>query len=223
DAQHKLLRELGQIDFAYSIEGIGRFRANLYRGQTGLNGVFRFVPSFVPSLVQLGLPTELTKLTTFHQGLVLVTGPAGCGKSTTLASLVNIINEERNDHILTIEDPIEYLHPSKRCLVNQRQVSRHTESFARALRAALSEDPDVIVIGELRDLETISLALTAAETGHLVIGTLHTSSAIRTVNRLVGAYPPDEQPQIRAMLSESLRAVISQRLLPRKDAHGRVA
>jgi twitching motility protein PilT len=221
-AQRRLLDDAGQVDFAHSIDGIGRFRGNIYRGSTGLNGVFRFIPGFIPSLSQLGLPSDLSRVTTFHQGLVLVTGPAGCGKSTTLASLVNIINEERNDHVLTIEDPVEYLHTSKRCLVNQREVKRHTQSFARALRAALREDPDVIVIGELRDLETISLAITAAETGHLVLGTLHTGSAIRTINRLVGAFPPEEQPQIRTMISESLRAVISQRLVERTDGQGRV-
>ena len=153
---------------------------------------------------------------------MLVTGPSGCGKSSTLAALVNLINEERREHILTIEDPVEYVHASKRCLVNQRSVHRDTESFARALRAALREDPDVIVIGELRDLETISLALTAAETGHLVLATLHTDNAIRTINRVIGSYPSDAQGQIRTMLSESLRAVISQRLIARKDGKGRV-
>ena len=155
--------------------------------------------------------------------MVLVTGPAGCGKTSTLAALVGLINEERHDHILTIEDPIEYLHPSKRCLVNQREVRRHTESFARALRAALREDPDVICIGELRDLETISLAMSAAETGHLVLATLHTNNAIRTINRIVGAFPSAQQGQIRTMLSESLRAVISQRLLPSARGDGVVA
>jgi twitching motility protein PilT len=154
--------------------------------------------------------------------MVLVTGPSGCGKSSTLAALVNLINEERREHILSIEDPIEYLHPSKRCLVNQRCVKTHTGSFARALRAALREDPDVIVIGELRDLETISLALSAAETGHFVLATLHTDNAIRTINRLVGSFPADQQEQIRTMISESLRAVLSQRLLPRADGQGRV-
>ena len=154
--------------------------------------------------------------------MVLITGPSACGKSSTMAALVNLINEERAEHILTIEDPIEYLHPSKRCIVNQRNVKRHTESFARALRAALREDPDVIVIGELRDRETISLAMTAAETGHFVLATLHTDNAVRTVNRMIGSFPPDQQDQVRAMLSESLRAVISQRLLPRADARGMV-
>ena len=218
----EVLDQEGQVDFAYEVPGIGRFRANVYDGHTGRNAVFRFIPSFIPSLAQLQLPTELAGVTTFHQGMVLVTGPSGSGKSTTLAALVDLINDEREDHILSVEDPVEYIHSSKRCIVNQREVHRHTTSFARALRAALREDPDILVIGELRDLETISLAMTAAETGHLVLATLHTNNTIRTINRLVGAFPPDEQPQIRTMLSESLRAVISQRLLRRADGKGRV-
>jgi twitching motility protein PilT len=213
----------GDLDFCHEVAGAGRFRANLYRQHRGLDGVFRFIPLEPPSLEELGLPSAFARFTTYHQGLMLVTGPSGCGKSSTLAALVNLINEERREHILTIEDPVEYVHRSKRCLVNQRTVHRHTESFARALRAALREDPDVIVIGELRDLETISLALTAAETGHLVLATLHTDNAIRTINRLIGSYPSDAQAQIRTMLSESLRAVISQRLIARKDGRGRVA
>jgi twitching motility protein PilT len=184
--------------------------------------VLRFISATPPTLDELGLPSRLAKFTTYHQGMVLVTGPSGCGKSSTMAALVNLINEERREHILTIEDPIEYVHPSKRCLVNQRSAGNHTESFARALRAALREDPDVIAIGELRDLETVSLALSAAETGHFVLATLHTDNAIRTVNRLVGTFPADQQDQVRTMLSESLRAVISQRLLPRADGQGRV-
>jgi twitching motility protein PilT len=188
-----------------------------------VDGVFRFIPNEPPSLESLGLPTSIAKFINYHQGMVLCTGPAGCGKSSTLAALVDLINEERREHILTIEDPIEYLHVSKRCLVNQRSVNRHTESFARALRAALREDPDVIVIGELRDLETISLALSAAETGHLVLATLHTNNAIRTVNRMIGAFPADQQGQIRTMMSESLRAIVSQRLMPRADGQGRIA
>jgi twitching motility protein PilT len=212
----------GQLDLACARPGIGRFRVSVYRQQRGLDGVFRALPDHPPTLSELGLPSTLARLVNFHQGMVLVTGPAGCGKSATLAALLNLVNEERTDHILTIEDPIEIVHPSKRGLVNQRQVRVHTESFARALRAGLREDPDVIAIGELRDLETISLALTAAETGHLVLGTLHTNSTIRTIERLVGAFPPDQQGQVRTMLSESLRAVVSQRLVRSADGAGRV-
>jgi twitching motility protein PilT len=212
----------GQIDFAYTLPGIGRFRSNAYRQQRGVDAVFRAIPPEPPTLASLGLPETLARLCNFHQGMVLVTGPAGCGKSSTLAALLRIINEDRHDHIITVEDPIEYIHHSSRCVVNQRQVGRHTGSFARALRAALREDPDVIAIGELRDLETISLALTAAETGHLVIATLHTSNAIRTINRVLGVFPPEQQDQIRTMVSESLRAVISQRLVNRADGQGRV-
>jgi twitching motility protein PilT len=221
--QRGVFAQSGEIDFCYSLDGVGRFRANVYRQQRGVDAVFRYIPPEPPSLDELGLPLTLAKFTNFHQGMVLVTGPAGCGKSSTLAALVDLINEERHEHILTIEDPIEYLHPSKRCLVNQRSVHSHTESFARALRAALREDPDVIVVGELRDLETISLALSAAETGHLVLATLHTNNAIRTLNRIIGAFPADQQGQVRMMISESLRVVISQRLIPRADGQGRVA
>ena len=216
------LREHGQVDFAYTLPGVGRFRSNAYRQQRGLDAVFRAIPATPPTLEQLGLPASLARFANFHQGMVLLTGPAGCGKSSTLAALVNIINQERHDHIITIEDPIEYIHASKGCVVNQRQVGPHTGSFARALRAALREDPDIIAIGELRDLETISLALTAAETGHLVLATLHTNNAIRTVNRILGVFPPNQQEQIRTMVSESLRAVVSQRLVARADGQGRV-
>jgi twitching motility protein PilT len=216
------MRDSGQVDFAYTLAGKGRFRSNAYRQQRGIDAVFRVIPPRPPSLTELGLPTSLARLSNYHQGMVLLTGPAGCGKSSTLAALVNIINEERRDHIITIEDPIEYIHPSKQCVVNQRQVGPHTGSFARALRGALREDPDVIAIGELRDLETISLALTAAETGHLVLATLHTNNSIRTVNRILGVFPPNQQDQIRTMVSESLRAIVSQRLIPRADGHGRV-
>jgi twitching motility protein PilT len=212
----------GELDFAWTVPGLGRFRANVYRQLRGVDGVFRSVPARVPTLQDLGLPISLAKYTNYHQGLVLVTGPANCGKSATLAALVDLINEERAEHILTVEDPIEVLHPAKRCVVNQRTVGPHSHSFARALRAALREDPDVIVIGELRDLETISLALTAAETGHLVIATLHTSGAIRTLNRIAGVFPADQQDQVRSMVSESLRAVISQRLVPAADGKRRV-
>jgi twitching motility protein PilT len=220
--QQAALDRTGQVDFAYTAAGLGRFRCNAYRQQRGLDAVFRAIPPRPPTLSDLGLPLALARLANFHQGLVLITGPAGCGKSATMAALLNIVNEERRDHIITIEDPVEVLHPSRRCLVNQRQVGRHTGSFARALRAALREDPDVIALGELRDLETISLALTAAETGHLVMATLHTNNAMRTVNRILGVFPPGQQEQIRTMLAESLRAVVSQRLVLRADGTGRV-
>ena len=220
--QRQVLRDDGEIDFCLDLPGIGRFRANAYRQQRGLDAVFRTISATPPTLAELGLPEELKKYTDYHQGMVLITGPAGCGKSSTLAALVNHINENRDDHILTVEDPIEIIHPSKRCLVNQRHAGHHTKSFSRALRGALREDPDIIVIGELRDLETISLAMTAAETGHFVLATLHTSNAVRTVNRMIGAFPSNEQDQVRAMLSESLRAVISQRLVPTADGSSRV-
>jgi len=210
------------LDFAYFLPGVGRFRGNVYRQRKGIDAVFRPIPLEPPTLEQLGMPSSLARLTGFHQGLVLVTGPAGCGKSSTLAALINLINEDRPDHIITVEDPIEFMHRSKTCVVNQRQVRKHTGSFAAALRAALREDPDVIAIGELRDLETISLAITAAETGHLVLGTLHTNDAARTINRILDAYPPDQQSQIRAMISESLRAIVSQRLVPTVDGSRRV-
>ena len=210
------------LDFAYAIPSVGRFRGNVYRQRRGVDAVFRPIPLEPPSLEDLGLPSSLAKVTSYHQGLVLVTGPAGCGKSSTLAALINLINEDRPAHIITVEDPIEFVHRSKTCVVNQRQVRKHTESFASALRAALREDPDVIAIGELRDLETISLAITAAETGHLVLGTLHTNDAARTINRILDAYPPDQQSQIRAMISESLRAIVSQKLVPTLDGSRRV-
>ncbi len=220
--QTAILRDKGQVDFAYELADIGRFRGSAYRQQRGMDAVFRAIPPRPPTLEELGLPSSLARFANFHQGMVLLTGPAGCGKSSTLAALLNIINGERRDHIITIEDPIEYIHPSQQCVVNQRQVGPHTSSFARALRGALREDPDIIAIGELRDLETISLALTAAETGHLVLATLHTNNAIRTINRILGVFPPSQQDQIRTMVSESLRAVVSQRLVPRADGNGRV-
>lgn len=221
--QRAVLARDGEIDFCFDLPGVGRFRANAYRQQRGLDVVFRSIPDAPPTLESLGLPADLAKYTNYHQGMVLVTGPAGCGKSSTMAALVDHINQTRDEHILTIEDPIEVIHPSKRCLVNQRHAGHHTTSFSRALRGALREDPDIIVIGELRDLETISLAMTAAETGHFVLASLHTANAVRTVNRMIGAFPSNEQDQVRAMLSESLRAVISQRLVPTADGQGRVA
>lgn len=218
DERHqRVLDELGEVDFAYELPNVGRFRANVYNQHEGMCAVFHFVPPEIPDLLDLGLPNTLARLTNYKNGLVLITGPAGAGKTTTMAALLDLINEERTDHVLSLEDPIEYMHTSKRCLVNQREVMRHTKSFAAALKSALREDPDIICIGELRDLETISLALSAAETGHLVLGTLHTLGSVRTVNRIIGAYPPEQQGQIRVMLSESLRAVVSQKLLPSCD------
>jgi|CXWL01.1.fsa_nt_gi twitching motility protein PilT len=222
DENRQALATHGQVEFALTVSGVGRFRVAAYRQQRGTDVVFRVISEQSPTLASLGLPGSLSKFVNFHQGLVLVTGPAGCGKSSTLAALVDIVNEERHDHIITVEDPIEYLHVSKSCVVNQRQVGKHTDSFARALRAALREDPDVIAIGELRDLETISLALTAAETGHLVLATLHTPSTMRTINRILGVFPPEQQAQVRMMVSESLRAVISQRLVTKAEGKGRV-
>ena len=222
ESQLRALDESGQCDFSYAIPGCARFRANVYRQRRGLDLVFRIFPEKPPQLSELGLPQELARHVNHPQGLVLITGPMGCGKSTTLAALINLINEERHDHIITAEDPIEYVHKAQRCLVNQRQVGRDSVSYSQVLRAALREDPDVIAIGDLRDTETVSLALSAAETGHLVLGTLHTSSAVRTVHRVVGSVPPARQEQVRAMLSESLRVVISQRLVRRADGGGRV-
>ncbi len=223
ESQRRELEEKFQIDFSYEIPGVGRYRANAYKQRRGIDAVFRTIKLTPPKLTELGLPRELGRFTEFHQGLVLFTGPAGCGKSSTMAAMVDLINQSRNDHILTIEDPIEYVHESASCNVNQREAGLHTSSFSKALRAALREDPDVIVIGELRDFETISLAMTAAETGHLVFGTLHTSGAIRTVNRLLSVFPPAQQAQLRVMLSESLKVVISQHLVRRADGKGQVA
>ncbi len=212
-----------QLDAAYEVKGVGRFRCNFYRQLRGDAIAFRAIPMRVPHLSEIGAPPILASFARLHRGLVLVTGPTGSGKSTTLAAIINLINEERHDHIITIEDPIEYVHQPKSCLINQRELGAHTRSFADALRAALREDPDVILVGEMRDLETISLALTAAETGHLVLSTLHTISAPETVNRVIDVFPPGQQPQIRSMFANSIEGIISQRLLPRKDHKGRVA
>jgi len=210
----------GDVDFAYATS-IGRFRASVVRQRTGCNIVFRIISDNVRSMDELGLPQQLKMLTQFHNGLVLVTGSVGSGKSTTLAALVDEINRNRQDHIITLEDPIEYIIPSRGCHVTQREVHTHTKSFANALRGALREDPDVIMVGEMRDLETISLAITASETGHLVLGTLHTSNAARTLDRLLDVFPTDQRDQIRIMVSESLRGIVSQQLVPRADGTGR--
>ena len=210
------------LDFSIEIPGLARFRANFFVGRRGEGAVFRVIPTQIKTAQELGLPPILTQLAREERGLVLVTGPTGSGKSTTLAAMVDLINSERQAHILTIEDPIEFVHPHKNCLVNQREVRVHTETFGSALRAALREDPDVILVGEMRDLETISLAISAAETGHLVFGTLHTSSAPQTVDRIIDVFPPHQQSQIRTQLSESLQGVIAQTLMP-KIGGGRIA
>jgi twitching motility protein PilT len=210
------------LDFCYEAPGVGRFRTNVLRQRKGVNAVFRIIPSTIRTLDELGFPPIVKELTRHSQGLVLVTGPGGCGKTTTLAALIDSINSEHKVHIITIEDPVEYVHPRKKASVTQREIHRHTQSFASALRAALREDPDVILIGEMRDLETISLAITAAETGHLVFGTLHTRSAAKTVDRIIDVFPPSQQNQIRAMFAESMRGIISQQLISRADGQGRV-
>ena len=214
------LQERGDVDFAYATP-FGRFRASVVAQRLGYDMAFRIINTRVRTMEELSLPASLKPLTQYHNGLVLVTGSVGSGKSTTLASLVDAINEERNDHIITLEDPIEYVFNSKNCHVNQREVHSHTDSFAAALRGALRQDPDVIMVGEMRDLETISLAITASETGHLVLGTLHTGSAPRTLDRVLDVFPTDQRDQIRIMVSESLRGIISQQLVPRKDGNGR--
>jgi twitching motility protein PilT len=220
EAQLKRLEEIGDVDFAYS-NSFGRFRTSIVRQRIGIDLVFRIISTNLRSMDEIGLPPILKKLTEYHNGLVLVTGPVGSGKSTTLASLVNEINNHRRDHIITLEDPIEYMIKSAGCKVTQREVHTHTRSFAAALRGALREDPDVIMVGEMRDLETISLAITASETGHLVLGTLHTGSAARTLDRVLDVFPVDQREQIRIMVSESLRGIISQQLVPRADGKGR--
>jgi twitching motility protein PilT len=220
--QRKQLETEHEVDFATELAGQGRFRVNVFVQRRGPGAVLRTIPTEIPTLESLGMPPMLQDLCTRERGLVLVTGPTGSGKSTTLAAMVDLINRTWDAHILTVEDPIEFVHGSKRCLVNQREVGPHTGSFANALRSALREDPDVILIGEMRDLETISLALTAAETGHLVFGTLHTSSAPKTVDRIIDVFPAGQQAQIRTMLAESLEAVVAQTLLKKKGG-GRVA
>ena len=222
EAQQETLANEHDVDFACEVPEVGRFRVNAFVHSRGPGAVLRSIPTVVPALEDMGMPSILKELCTRERGLVLVTGPTGSGKSTTLAAMVDEVNRTWDGHILTVEDPIEFVHTPKRCLVNQREVGRHTHSFATALKSALREDPDVILIGELRDLETIALALTAAETGHLVFGTLHTSSAPKTVDRIIDAFPAEQQSQIRTMLSESLEAVIAQTLVKKKGG-GRVA
>jgi len=219
----KQFEETGDIDFAYEIPGLARYRANYFEQKYGVAAVFRQIPDTILTTEQLGLPRVLNKLPLYPKGLVLVTGPTGSGKSTTLAALVDYANTHRKDHILTIEDPVEFVHKSRICIINHREVGLHTRSFTAALRAALREDPDIIMVGEMRDLETISLAVEAASTGHLVFGTLHTQSAAKTVDRIIDVFPHDQQEQIRATLADSLQAVVAQTLFKRRDTRGRCA
>jgi twitching motility protein PilT len=221
--QRETFEEKHDLDFAYTVPGLARFRGNILMQHRGIAAVFRIIPSKILSADDLGLPEGIRKLTALKKGLVLVTGPTGSGKSTTLAAMIDLINSTRHEHILTLEDPLEFIHENKMSLFNQRQIGEHSESFTSALRAALREDPDVILVGEMRDLETISLAMSAAETGHLVFGTLHTSSAAKTVDRIVDVFPKDAQEQVRTVLSEALKGVICQQLLKTADGVGRVA
>ena len=222
DEQLHEFQQSHEIDLAHE-DGYGRYRVNVFQHQRGPSIVFRAIPSKISSLSELRIPDISRAICETKQGLVLVTGPTGHGKSTTLAAMIQHINNSRQAHIITIEDPIEFVYKSKKCLIHQRQVGRHTHSFANALRSALREDPDIILVGEMRDLETISLALTAAETGHLVFATLHTTSAAKTVDRIIDAFPSNQQTQVRLMVSETLQAVFSQTLIPRADGKGRIA
>lgn len=219
----KVFEETGDIDFAYEIPGLARYRANFFQQKYGIAAVFREIPSRILTCAELGLPAVISKLAALPRGLILVTGPTGSGKSTTLAAIIDEANRTRKDHIITIEDPIEFVHQSQSCIVNHREVGIHTKTFSSALRGALREDPDIILVGELRDLETISLAVEAASTGHLVFGTLHTTSAPKTVDRIIEVFPADEQLQIRSTLADGLRAVIAQVLFKRIDVKGRCA
>ncbi len=223
EEQKKQFAETKDLDFSYEVKGLGRFRGNALMQRKGVDAVFRIISNKIMSFEELGLPPVVRELTKLNKGLVLVTGPVGCGKTNTLATMIDSINSERKEHILTIEDPIEFIHPKKKSLINQRQIGANTQSFHSALRAALREDPDIILIGEMRDPETISMAITAAETGHLVFGTLHTRTAASTVDRIVDSFSTAQQGQIRTMLAESMRAVITQQLLRRADGKGRVA
>jgi twitching motility protein PilT len=219
----KLFEERGDIDFSYAVPGLARYRANFFMQRKGVGAVFREIPETILTIDDLGLPPVLRKLAMLPQGLVLVTGPTGSGKSTTLAAVIDHANRNRRDHIITIEDPIEFVHESKGCIINHREVGSHTMSFSAALRGALREDPDIILVGEMRDLETINLALEAAATGHLVFGTLHTQSAAKTVDRVIDVFPANQQEKVRTTLSESLKAVIAQTLFKRVDVKGRAA
>ncbi len=222
DNQKQIFDEKLEIDFSTALENKGRFRVNFFNQINGMSAVFRTIPSEIKSTEELGIPPIMNQLSMKEKGLILLTGPTGSGKSTTLAAMIDHINENKSCHIITIEDPVEYFHYSKNSLINQRELGQSTHSFSNALRSSLREDPDVILVGEMRDLETIQLALTAAETGHLVLSTLHTSSAVKTIDRIIDVFPSGQKSQIRSMLSESLEAVIAQKLLQNKDRNGRV-
>jgi twitching motility protein PilT len=217
----KVFEETGDVDFGYEVAGLARYRANFFMQRVGIGAVFREIPNDISTCEQLGLPPVIAKLATLPRGLVLVTGPTGSGKSTTLAAIIDEANKKRRDHIITIEDPIEFVHQSQSCIVNHREVGTHTKSFSAALRGALREDPDIIMVGEMRDLQTISLAIEAAQTGHLVFATLHTTSAHKTVDRVIEVFPADQQEQVRSTLADGIRAVITQTLLKRSDRKGR--
>ena len=223
ERHQKEYAETGDVDFAYELPDVARYRCNVFRDLRGPCGVFRIIPTEILTFEKLGLPTVIKNFCMIPKGLVLVTGPTGSGKSTTLAAMIDLINRTRKDHIITIEDPVEFVHPNKQCLVNQRQVGEHSQSFGKALRAALREDPDIVLVGEMRDLETTHIAIETAETGHLVFGTLHTTTAASTVDRLIDRIPADQQEQIRTMIASSLVGIISQTLLRTKDGKGRVA
>jgi len=222
DNQKEKFNERFDLDFSYTLPGVGRFRVNVFMQRHGIAACFRLIPADIKPIAELNLAEQLSDLINVSEGLILVTGPTGSGKSTTLSAFIHEINMRQQSHIITIEDPIEFVHENQRCLISQREVASHTRSFAAALRAALREDPDIILVGEMRDLETISLAITAAETGHLVFATLHTNSAIKTVDRIIDVFPENQQSQIRVMLAESLRGVVAQSLLPSADQKGRV-
>ena len=222
EEQQERLEEMKEIDLSYKVEGVARFRVNIFEQIQGIGSVFRTIPEEIRTFEELGVPEVLRDLSMRDRGLILLTGPTGSGKSTTLATMIDHINENKQLHIITIEDPVEFFHNSKSCMLNQRELGASTHSFANALRSALREDPDVILVGEMRDLETISLALTAAETGHLVLATLHTSSAAKTIDRIIDIFPASQKTQVRSMLAESLEAVVQQKLLPKRDGSGRI-
>lgn len=223
DEQREHFQKHNDLDFAYSVPGLARFRGNILMTHRGIAAVFRIIPAKILTADELGLPEGVRRMTMFKKGLVLVTGPTGSGKSTTLAAMIDLINSTRKEHILTLEDPLEFIHENKLSLLNQRQIGEHTDSFGSALRAALREDPDIILVGEMRDLETIQLAMSAAETGHLVFGTLHTNTAAKTIDRIIDVFPKESRDQVRTMLSESLKGVVCQQLLKNAEGNGRVA